>query len=133
MTLLRIHARLDDLQGHLAADRLLLLGHVDHAHAAFADLLQELVGADQGAGLFGDELVDGRSSSRGRFFQKVARLGICLQQPLDAIPQLNVVSTGSAKVRVTFGFGPRLQSLKEDLVDSRSLIDHSVSPRMTVT
>ncbi len=50
--LLGVHARLDDLQGHLAADRLLLLGHVDHAHAAFADLLQQLVGADDRAGSF---------------------------------------------------------------------------------
>ena len=49
-----VHARLDDLQGHLAADRLPLLGHVDDAHAAFADLLQELVAADEGAGPFGD-------------------------------------------------------------------------------
>ena len=41
-----VHAGLDDLQGHLAADGLLLLGHVDDAHAAFAELLEELVGAD---------------------------------------------------------------------------------------
>ena len=45
-----VHAGLDDLQRHLAADRLGLLGHVDDAHAAFADLLQQLVGADDGAG-----------------------------------------------------------------------------------
>ena len=45
--LLGVHARLDDLQGHLAAHRLGLLGHVDDAHAAFADLLQQLVGADR--------------------------------------------------------------------------------------
>ena len=44
--LLAVHARLDDLERDAAADRLLLLGHVDHAHAPFADLLQELVGAD---------------------------------------------------------------------------------------
>ena len=35
-----VHAGLDDLEGDLAADRLLLLGHVDDAHAAFADLLR---------------------------------------------------------------------------------------------
>ena len=35
-------------------DRLGLLGHEDDAHAAFADLLQELVGADRIAGAFGD-------------------------------------------------------------------------------
>ena len=55
-----VHARLDDLQGHLAADRLLLEGHVDDAHAPFADFLMELVGADLGAEAFGDgRQVDG--------------------------------------------------------------------------
>ena len=53
MTCLRVHARLDDLQGHLAADGLRLLGHVDDAHAALADLLQQLVGADDRAGALG--------------------------------------------------------------------------------
>ncbi len=41
-----VHARLDDLQRHPPLDRLGLLGHVDHAHAAFADLLQQLVRTD---------------------------------------------------------------------------------------
>ena len=35
-----IHSRLDDLERNLAANRLLLLGDVNDAHAAFADLLQ---------------------------------------------------------------------------------------------
>ena len=55
----RVHARLDDLQRDAPLDRLLLLGHVDDAHAAFAELLEQLVGADLGAGLFGDGLVEG--------------------------------------------------------------------------
>ena len=41
-----IHARLDDLERDLAADRLFLLGHVDDTHAPFADLLEQLVGPD---------------------------------------------------------------------------------------
>ena len=49
MTCFGVHARLDDLQGHLAADGLGLLGHVDDAHAPLADLLQQLVGADRRA------------------------------------------------------------------------------------
>ena len=68
ITSLRVHARLDDLERDLAADRLLLLGHVDDAEAAFADLLQQLVGADDRAGAFGDganeiggSWIDGRS------------------------------------------------------------------------
>ena len=50
MTCAAVHAGLDDLERDLAADRLLLLGHVDDAHAAFADLLQQLVRADDRAG-----------------------------------------------------------------------------------
>ena len=49
--LLGVHARLDDLQRDPAADRLGLLGDIDDAHSPFADLLQQLVGADEGAGL----------------------------------------------------------------------------------
>ena len=41
-----VHAGLDELQRDRAPDRLGLLGHVDRAHAAFADRLQQLVGAD---------------------------------------------------------------------------------------
>ena len=41
-----VHAGLDDLEGHLAVDRLDLLGHEDQAEAAFADFLQQLVAAD---------------------------------------------------------------------------------------
>ena len=37
--LLRVHPQLDDLQRHLAAYGLFLLGHVHHGHAAFADPL----------------------------------------------------------------------------------------------
>ena len=45
----RVHARLDHLQRDLAADRVLLLGHVDDAEAALADPLQQLVPADDRA------------------------------------------------------------------------------------
>ena len=47
-----VHAWLDDLERDLALHRLRLLGHEDGAHAAFANLLQELVGADDGARTF---------------------------------------------------------------------------------
>ena len=52
MTCAGIHARLDDLEGDDAPDRLLLLGHVDDAEAALADLLQQLVGANHAANVF---------------------------------------------------------------------------------
>ena len=77
MTCLRVHARLDDLQRHLAADGLRLLGHVDDAHAPFADLLQQLVGADDRAGALGDRrqsTVDGQRPPAGRFQEAAALL-----------------------------------------------------------
>ena len=44
-----------------AADRLLLLGHVDHAHSAFADLLQQLVRPDDRLGpRLAGNLINGR-------------------------------------------------------------------------
>ena len=48
-----VHAGLDDLERDLAADGLGLLGDVDDAHAALANLFAEGVGADLGSGGFG--------------------------------------------------------------------------------
>ena len=42
----RVHARLDDLERHPAADGAELLGHEHDAHAPLADLFQQLVRAD---------------------------------------------------------------------------------------
>ena len=52
---LRVHAELDDLEGDAPPHGLLLLGHPDGAKAAFADLLEEFVGADAVAGFLGFE------------------------------------------------------------------------------
>jgi hypothetical protein len=50
-----------------------LLGHADDAHAAFANLLQELAGANLGTGFFADGLVEGGGSNlRDRLFQELA-------------------------------------------------------------
>ncbi len=50
----RIHPQLDDLEGDAAFDRFALLGHIHHAKAAFTDLFQQLVAANQCARLFLD-------------------------------------------------------------------------------
>jgi hypothetical protein len=52
-----IHARLNDFECDRALDRRGLFGHEYYAHAAFADLLQKLEGADEGAGPFTDRRV----------------------------------------------------------------------------
>ena len=46
-TCLRVHPRLDQLDGDRPLDRLGLLGHPDRAHPALADLLEQLVPADR--------------------------------------------------------------------------------------
>ena len=51
--LARVDARLDHLERDLAADGVLLLGHVDDAEPALADALQELVAADDRADALG--------------------------------------------------------------------------------
>ena len=61
MTLFGVHAQLDDLERDAAANRLLLFGHIDHAAAAFADLLEQLVAADAVAGLFGGKNLAGKA------------------------------------------------------------------------
>ena len=45
--LLGVHAQLDDLERDLAADGFLLFRQPDHAEAAFAEFLQQLVAADE--------------------------------------------------------------------------------------
>ena len=42
-----IHSRLDDFQGNLAADRLLLFGDVDNSHATLANLFPQLVAVNR--------------------------------------------------------------------------------------
>ncbi len=52
--LVGVHAQLDDLQRHAPADRVLLLGHINHAEAAFSDHLEQRVTANHRAGAFGE-------------------------------------------------------------------------------
>src|SRR5438445_469601 len=76
---------------HLAADRLRLLRREHDAEAAFADLLEELVGADQGPGPFphGHPLGGGDELGR-RPFQECAGPEMIAHQPLQLTPQLRV-------------------------------------------
>ena len=83
MTCRRVHARLDDLERDLPLDRLGLLGHPDGAHAAFADLLQQLVRPDLHARTLGSRPVE-RRAFRWRDFVERAQLLVRLHEPIDA-------------------------------------------------
>ena len=55
-----VHARFDDFQRDFAANGPFLLGHVNRAHAALTDLLQQLVRTDDRTRSFQDRLADFR-------------------------------------------------------------------------
>ena len=87
MHLAGVHPGLDDLQRDLAADRLVLLGHVDDAHAALADLLEQLVRPDPrprpfriGVSASAGDPRPGVDRASGRRFQEAAGLVVGLQQ-----------------------------------------------------
>ena len=80
-----VHARLHQLERDFALHRLRLLGHVDRAHAPFADLLQQLVRPNHRAGGFRRNCqVDGGGKAGGRGFQKAAGTKVILDQLLHA-------------------------------------------------
>ncbi len=68
-----VHSRLDDLESDPTMDRLVLLGHVDDAVAAFAELLEQLVRADRDPRPLGSGMR--RSDGAGRDFQQPVSAG----------------------------------------------------------
>ena len=80
-----VHAGLDDLERDLAADGRLLLGHVDDAHAAFADLLEQLVRSDPRTGAFGERAGD-RVVARRRAWAE--RLRVSRRSGRSTVPGL---------------------------------------------
>ena len=88
--LLRVHAELDDLERHAAPHRLLLLGHVDDAAAAFADLLEQLVAANPVARLLRDE--NGGSESVVWTVRKFRRSIMRLKQRKHLLLQLRITA-----------------------------------------
>ena len=76
--LFRIHPRLDDFQCDLAANGFGLFGHIDHTHAALANLLQQFVGADDRTGLFGGGWVD-CWAGEDSLIQEGSRSTVCIE------------------------------------------------------
>jgi hypothetical protein len=91
----RVHARLNDLQGNLAPDGFLLFSHEDDAEATFADLLDQLVGADLGPNQTSfDSDVPGALDSLDRRLQKATLFLVHAEQRLHARLQLPIFSAG---------------------------------------
>ena len=87
---LRVHAELDDLERDPAADRFLLLGHVNHAAAAFADLLKQLVSANDIARFFPGQRGQARSIGR-RLLHEIFPALIGGQQQFHPLTQRGVI------------------------------------------
>src|SRR5687768_6438637 len=89
----RTHAGLEDLERDATVDWMRLLGHVDEAKAPFADLFQELVRANDGAGS-----LDNRSLRQpcnhgwGRPPHKLAGLVMRLKQTLDLAAEIDITT-----------------------------------------
>ena len=79
----RVHPRLDDLQRDGPLDRLGLLGHEHHAHAAFADLLQQLVRADDRAGALGYRPIELGVQARRWHLEKVSQGRLMAKELFD--------------------------------------------------
>ena len=96
----RVHAELDDLERHPAADRLFLLGHEHDAEAAFADLFQQLVAADLRAGAFAeaDEGDGGLVGFVGELEEAAGRI-VGGEQGLDAFAQCGIAAAGLVEIR----------------------------------
>ncbi len=100
---LGVHPELDDLERDASANRFLLLGHVNDATAAFADLLQKFVAANTVARLLGrDQRKTDRpaqSSGNGvRAFEAVARFFAGLNEFFDALSQGSIAGARPIKV-----------------------------------
>jgi len=139
-----VHAGLDDLQRDLALHGVGLLGHEDGAHAAFADLLQQLVWADDGARGFRGRrrgavalprqiLVHSKRRGHGRPLQETSRTVMCFQQRIDPLPQLGIgaalaVEEGGPAGRVRFFGGREEDGLNALEIDWHGMSLHLGSP-----
>ena len=82
--LARVHARLEYLQRDHATDRLLLFGHEHQAETALADLLEQLVMAQDAAGSFTNRLGARRHNV---LLEKIAGLALGLEQGVNLSAQ----------------------------------------------
>ncbi len=110
-----VHAGLDHLEGDAAADRLKLLGHIDHAKATFADLLEELVGADLPAEALENNV--GRRRRISRRFQKTLGIVVSPEQTLDAGTQVAVGRTSLVDIAGAGFPGRNRKGLGKNLLD----------------
>ena len=110
--LLGIHSFLYDFDGHAPLNRFGLLGHPQRAHAAFADVLQELVVPDDRAGALVGLRIEGVIPVFIHI-EQVARALAGAQQGLHLGAQHRVIATGPVQECHALGAGLNVKSLSE--------------------
>ncbi len=111
----------------LALHRLGLLGHEDHAHAALADLLQQLVVADAAARAFQRRHSAGGLEQRRRAGEAAGPI-VRLQQRLDALPQLGLAAARAVENGGTARGVARLDGEQEHLLNASGIDCHGIVP-----
>ena len=101
-----------------------LLGDVDDAHAPLADLLHQLVGADDRAGPLHDEFVDGCTGLGGRGHVEALLAAVGPEKFLDPLPQRGVLAAGLVQVRRPLLGRVALDGGEEDRLDPGDVADH---------
>ncbi len=96
--LARVHAGLDDLERHLAAKWVLLLGHENDAETALADFLQELVGADYRAGTLPNRFFFGSEGIGAGLVEQAVRLSMASQQNFNTLAQSLIPRTSLIEI-----------------------------------
>src|SRR5690606_34291114 len=100
----RVHAGLEDLQRDAALDGARLLGHVDDTEAPFADLLEELVGADDRSRAFdGRSRIELSDQVRSRAEHEISGLVVGLEQLLDRAAQELVRTARPSDIGLALG------------------------------
>ena len=105
-----------------------LLGHEDGAHAALADLLQELVRTDHRAEAFA-----GRGFGRCegqlalRLLQETADVIVCPHERVYADPQLRISLTDLVEIFGLLALGLALEGLTENRTQLRLQISHETT------
>ena len=132
----RVHAGLDDLQSHATTHRPLLLGDEHQSHAAFADLFQQLVRADDRAGAFHDQdrigLIFlwrggeslGVSHMCRRSFQEIASPEMVGDHPFDALLETRITRANLANELLTVRLRSDFHCLGQDGFDARLRCTH---------
>ena len=114
--LLGVHPELDHLEGHFAADRLLLFGDIDHAAAALPNFLEQLVASERLAhgfvGRIGEIELDRQAGLVGLGGHEVVGLVVRGEQRFETLAQGIVGEAGAVQEGGAFRAGQLQSGLK---------------------